>query len=321
MPDRPMPDRTAAPKPAIEALNWNLLRSFCAIADEQGITRAARRLNMSQPSVSQALQKLEEQLGCQLVLRDSRNFALTLRGERIWRECAEILRRVDRIAALSVEDADETGGELRIQIISHLISPLLDEALRLFHQRHPAVRLRIEVQNSPDTLRRIQADKGGIGVCLLTKPIIGLNCTLLFREAFAVFCGAEHRLFGQTEVSLRDLTPEPFVAFTCATEGIGLEPMVMLREGLGFGGRISGSSHNLEEVRRMIASGLGIGLLPVTAAAHDVAQGTLWPLRITDQELGADVFLVRHPEASDSPAEARFIALLDELRGLYPDMA
>ena len=68
-------------KQLVNDLNWNLLRSFCAIAEEKGITRAAKRLNMSQPSVSLALQRLEDQLGCQLVFRDSRRFALTLRGE------------------------------------------------------------------------------------------------------------------------------------------------------------------------------------------------------------------------------------------------
>ena len=88
-------------------LNWNLFRSFCAIAEEQGITRAAKRLKMSQPSVSLALQRLEEQLGCQLVFRDSRRFGLTLRGERIYQECAEILRCVDRISELSRDRSDD----------------------------------------------------------------------------------------------------------------------------------------------------------------------------------------------------------------------
>ena len=68
-------------KPVLNDLNWNLFRTFCAIAEEEGITRAAKRLNMSQPSVSQALQRLEDQLGCQLVFRDSRRFALTARGD------------------------------------------------------------------------------------------------------------------------------------------------------------------------------------------------------------------------------------------------
>ncbi|NHF71791.1 LysR family transcriptional regulator [Paracoccus sp. 12-3] len=304
----------------VNDLNWNLLRSFCAIAEEKGITRAAKRLNMSQPSVSQALQRLEEQLGCQLVFRDSRRFALTLRGERVYQECVEILRGVDRIAVLAQDRNDEDYGTLALQIISNLCSPLLDEALRLYHQRNPSITFHIEVQNSQETVRRISQEKTGLGICLLSKPIVGLDCKLLFREEFVVFCGAEHRLYGQAQVSARELQQEPFVAFTCATDGMGLEPMVMLREGAGLGRRISGSSHNLEEVRRMIVSGLGIGLLPAAAVAEEVAQGQLWPLRFTSQPLGADVFLIRHPDTPPSIPEAKFIGLLDELQQLYPDM-
>ena len=69
-------------------LNWNLLRMFYMIAKEESITKAAKRLGLSQPSVSNALQKLEAQLGCQLVFRDSRHFELTTRGERFFRNAA-----------------------------------------------------------------------------------------------------------------------------------------------------------------------------------------------------------------------------------------
>lgn len=308
-------------RPAIADLNWNLLRTFCVIAEEEGITRAAKRLSMSQPSVSLALQKLEEQLGCQLVFRGSRHFALTLRGEKIYQECAEMLRSVDRIAILSEDRNDEEFGELHLNVISRLRSPLIDEALRLYHQRYPSITWRIEVQNSLETVRQITQEKAGIGICLLTKPMINLECRHLFREEFGVFCGAEHPLFGQREVSARELVQEPFVAFTCATEGMGLEPMIMLRDGLGLGRRISGSSHDTEEIRRMIVAGLGIGILPVDAITEEVESGQLWPLRLVDQPLGADVFLIYSPFSQLTPPEQKFVDLLDELLKLYPEMS
>lgn len=70
----------------------------------------------------------------------------------------------------------------------------------------------------------------------------------------------------------------------------------------------------------MIVSGLGIGLLPAMAVAEEVAQGKLWPLRFTSQPLGADVFLIRHADSPPSIPEAKFIALLNELQQLYPEM-
>ncbi len=301
-------------------LNWNLLRSFCVIAEEEGITRAAKRLNMSQPSVSLGLQKLEDQLGCQLVFRGNRHFALTVRGEKIYQECAEIFRSVDRIVDLTNFRSDEEFGELRLNIISRLRSPLVDEVLRLYHQRYPSINWRIEVQNSLETVRQITQDKAGIGICLLAKPMINLECRHLFREEFGVFCGAEHPLFGRDCFSARELAQEPFVTFSCATEGMGLEPMIMLRDGLGLGRRISGSSHDLEEIRRMIVAGLGIGILPVEAVTDEVRSGQLWPLRLIDQPLGADVFLVFSSPSQLTVPEQKFVDLLDELLKLYPDM-
>ena len=307
-------------RPHLSELNWNLLRSFCIIAEEKSLTRAAKRLNMSQPSVSLALQKLEEQLDCQLVFRGSRHFALTLQGERVFQECADMFRAVERIGVLTEDHNDDEFGELRLSIISHLRSPLIDEAVRLYHQRHPSITWRIEVQNSAETVRRISNGRAGLGICLLTKPLLNLACRHLFREEFSIFCGVEHPLYGRTEVTARDLQQEPFVAFNCATEGMGLEPMIMLREGMALGSRISGSSHDLEEVQRMIVSGLGIGILPVMTVSGENSSGKLWPLRLVDQPLGADVFLVNSPVSQPTVPEQKFIDLIDELLKLYPDM-
>ncbi|KQY00482.1 LysR family transcriptional regulator [Rhizobium sp. Root73] len=301
-------------------LNLNLLRSFFMIAEERSLTRAAARLNMSQPSVSQALQRLEEYLACQLVLRGSRKFELTARGQKVYEECGEIFRAVERIGHLTQEKTVEEFGEVRIQIISNLESPLVNEALRLYHQRYPSVTWIMEVQNSQDTIKRIQMEKCGIGLCLLARPVFSLRCELLFREEFSVYCGAEHPFFGRKEVEKRELRQESFVSFTCATGGMGLEPMSVLSQSLGLGERISGQSPNLEEVRRMIVAGLGIGILPLTAVHDEVANGLLWPLEIKGYPLGADVFLVTHPDCAYSRAEQHFIDLVQELRALYPDM-
>ncbi|MGH6760904.1 MAG: LysR family transcriptional regulator [Phyllobacterium sp.] len=307
-------------KPILNDLNWNLFRTFCAIAEEEGITRAAKRLNMSQPSVSQALQRLEDQLGCQLVFRDSRRFALTARGERIYQECAEIFRCVDRISVLTEDRNQEEFGEIRLQIVSNLESPLINEALRLYHQRYPSITWSIEVQNSQETVRRIQQEKCGIGICLLAKPVFNLDCKLLFREEFSVFCGAEHPFFGRAEITKRELRQEPFVGFTCATEGMGLEPMAALIESMGVGNRISGRSANLEEVRRMVITGLGIGILPLMSVTDELAHGLLWRLEISDHPIGADVFLVSNPATELTGPERKFVALVDELLHLYPDL-
>lgn len=304
----------------LKSLNWNLLRTFYVIAQEKSITRAAKKLEIQQPSVTMALRKLEEQLDCQLAFRDSRRFELTMQGAKIFQECQEIFESVDRIGHLSTERLDEKHGELHLQVVSNIVSTLLDEALRLFHQRSPSVKFLIQVQNSQTIVHNIRNEHVGLGICLLTKPIIDLRCQYLFREEFSVFCGAEHELYGAESVSVKRLKQEPFISFTCATEGMGLEPMVALRESVGLGCHVSGSSPNLEEVRRMIVSGLGIGILPLTSVKNEVETGQLWPLRISEYAIGADVFLVSKPKAELSGPERRFRAVLEELLQIYPEL-
>ncbi len=300
-------------------LNWNLLRVFYMIAREKSITKAAKRLGLSQPSVSNALQKLETQLDCQLVFRDSRHFELTVRGDKIFQECRDIFHSAERISYLVQNAEEEERGQVRYLIISNLVSPMLDELLRLYHQRYPSVAFQSEVHNSQAIVRAVQQGRANIGFCLMSKPLLNLPCIRLFREEFHVFCGAEHPLFGQDSVSLRDLQREPFISFACATEGMGLEPMSVLREDTRLGSRTNGLSTNMEEVRRMIVAGMGIGILPLMTAQDDIRRGDLWPLKITDQPIGADVFLVHAPTEKLSPSERKFIDVAQELLALHPD--
>lgn len=300
-------------------LNWNLLRTFYVIARERSITAASKALGISQPSVSAALQKLESQLDCQLIFRDSRNFELTLAGDKVYAECRAMFTGAGRIRRL-VEDAlDDDRGEVRLQIISNLVSPMIDELIRLYHQRHPSVRFQMDVQNSHEIVRNILKGNVGLGICLLNRPVLNLASIRLFREEFSLFCGCEHRLFGREEVTLLELQQEPFISFTCATEGMGLEPMSVLRASADLGSRVTGTSSNLREVRRMIVAGLGIGLLPPDAVETDIAAGNLWPLRLADHPIGADVYLVHAPEEDLTPADRRFIDLTLEILPLFQD--
>lgn len=301
-------------------LNWNLLRVFYMIGKEKGITKAAKRLGLSQPSVSNALQKLETQLGSQLVFRDSRQFELTQRGDKIFQECRDIFHSAERIALVVGDEAEDGRGQVRYQIVSDLVSPMLDEMLRLFHQRHPSVMFQSEIQNSQAIVRNIQQGRLGLGFCLLSKPLVNLTSIHLFREEFRLFCGAEHPFFGQETVTVRELQREPFISFACATEGMGLEPMSVLREGTRMGDRINGLSTNMEEMRRMIAAGLGIGVLPIASARNDIRDGVLWPLKITDETIGADVYLVHAPVDKLTASEQKFVQMAQELIALYPDM-
>ncbi len=295
------------------AVNWNMLRTFYVIVEQGGITPAARFLGVSQPSVSTALRKLEKQLGCQLVFRNSRTFELTLHGDKIYAECREMFSGAERIRQIARANVEEERGEVRFLIISNLSSELIDETLRLYHQRYPSVRFSVEVRNSHEIVQSVLNDRVGFGICLLKTPTSDILSTRLFSEEFALFCGCEHHLFGCDTITLRELRQEPFIMFTCAADETGLEPMSILRSDMDLGRRITGTSSNLREVRRMIVAGLGVGLLPLDSVRSDISDGTLWPIRLGDRQLWADVHLVQRPEDELTRADRNFIAVLHEI--------
>jgi DNA-binding transcriptional LysR family regulator len=300
----------------IRHLNWNLLRTFLVIVEERSITRAAERLHVSQPTVTASLQKLEETLGAQLVQRDSRRFVLTGRGEALRQECLGIHRHVERIAERLAAEEDDLTGLVRIMVITEIVLPALDEALGLMHRRHPSVTLSLDVASSQEIARAVSQRSVPFGFCLLPKPLVGLECRLLMREEFGLFCGRVHPLFGRRDVTLEALRAEPFVAFGCGQEGGALEPMVALRDGAGLGARTAGVSPHLREVARMIAAGVGIGLLPVAVVERAAERDRLWRLPVLEDRLGADLYFLRSPGSHLDRAERAF---LDLLLDLLPD--
>lgn len=299
-----------AKRPKLHHLNWNLLHTFLVIVEERSITRAADRLLVRQPSVSAALQRLEETLGGQLVQRDSRRFILTKRGELLYKECAEIYRSVARIGERLSEEHDELTGLVRIQVVTHVVLPAFDRALTGLSRQHPRVTVRIDVATSQDIVRSVSQKLSPFGICLLPNPLAGLSCRLLLREKFGILCGRDHALYGRSDVGLDDLKDEAFIALACGQDG-ALEPMVSLREGAGLGRHTVASSPNLEEVARMIAAGMGIGILPLASVADAIEAGALWNLSSAGDGLGADLYFVTSPAMAMSAAETAFLRLFE----------
>ncbi|MBR0779977.1 LysR family transcriptional regulator [Bradyrhizobium iriomotense] len=294
----------------IQHLNWNLLRTFLVIVEERSITKAADRLFVRQPSVTAALQKLEETLGCQLIQRDSRRFVLTVQGEALRQECAEIFLRVERIGERLSTKEDDLTGQVRILTVTNLAVPQLDQALRQMRRRHPSITMRIDVANSQDIVRAIAQKQAPFGFCLLSKPLAGLDCKFVLREKFGIYCGASHPLYGRTDVSLEELRQEAFVAFTCGQHGGALEPMIALRDGAGLGTWTVGESPHLEEVRRLIAAGIGIGILPVDST-RPLGSDELRLIPALQDRLGADAYFLTNPDTELGAAERAFLSIYE----------
>ena len=303
-----------APDKLARDLDWNLLRTFVVVADAGSITRAAEVLGLQQPSVSSALKRLEGHLGRQLIDRRPGRFALTEAGRLLYDEAVDITGAILRIGTAIREVQEEVRGHVSIAIASHVVCPLLNDALREFHARHPAATLSIDVSSSREALDKLVARRASFAICLVKDRNPKLEYRRLFREFFGLFCGPSHPLFGRKGLSTTDLAGEASVSFVTDHMNDALRPVTLMRAAAGLEDRVVGSSSNLEEVRRMIVAGLGIGPLPLHVVREDVAMGRLWRLPPYDDPPAIDVHVVWNPRAQVNRAEASLLrGLLEKI--------
>lgn len=300
--------RADAPDRLMRELDWNLLRTFVVLAEAGTVTGAAEKLRLKQPTVSAALKRLEERLGKRLIERRPGHFRLTEAGELLYREAVDIQGSILRLSTLMRDVADEVQGHVKIAVASHVVCPIFDDALVQFHARHPKATLSIDVMTSRDALAAVTAKAATMAICLVRHRNPRLEYRRLYREFFGLYCGPPHPLFGRGDIGQKDLAGLPTVSFETDRLHDVLRPVTLMRAEAELGERIVGQSSHLEEVRRMIIAGLGVGPLPVHVVRRDVEDGLLWALPPHDRRPAIDVHIVWNPQSGLNRAEEAMLS-------------
>ncbi|WP_421913335.1 LysR family transcriptional regulator [Mesorhizobium sp.] len=306
----------ARPERLVWDLDWNLLRTFVVIAEVKSITRAAERLNLKQPSVSNALRRLEDRVGRRLVERDATRFELTEVGRLLYEQSVEVFGTISQLPLLMRGISDDVTGHVIIATASHVVSPIFDQALSEFHRNYPRASITISVAASTEVTKQVRERRASFGICLVSQRDPALEYEMVYREFFGFFCGPRHRLFGREGLTLADLRGEPSVSFQTDHISDALRPVALLRSEARLNADVVGVSSSLEEVRRMIVAGLGIGPLPLHVARRDVDDGVLWRLPPYDAPPAVDIFLLVNPDKTMNRAEK---ALLSGLHAIIAE--
>ena len=298
-----MIDRTALPdKTFASRVDWNLLRTFTEIVRAGGVGAAARKLNRQQPSISAALRRLEAQVGVQLLRRSSTGVEMTAAGEALMALCEEMLETARMVPHQIAQATRRVEGIVRVQLISAVISEELDEAIASFHRRNPSIHIEMRVSPWRAVLDALERGEVEIGIGYDSNVRRGLVYEPLFVEHQQLYCSREHPLFGHRVTRLGELRTEGFVL----TGEDELETITRLRRRYQLGTKTNGVAEDISEALRLITLGVGIGFLPVLAAADAVARKRLWPLLHPDAEPSYEIFLLARSEPSRDTATQLF---------------
>ena len=289
--------------------------TFLVLAEENSVTEAANRLHRTQPSISNALKRLESLIGHRLIERRRGVFNLTNQG-RLFREQA--LQALPFIEGIGDLVASERGlsGEISFHVASHFECSVLDATLKKFSDAHPKVTFYIETVPSDKIVSSLEKGKIKIGFCVLsTLPPI-LECHKVGQSEMGFYCGRSHPLFGRKDITLSDLEEYNYISFESDLLNAGLNEIALIGIGKRFRMRRVAVSPNDEEILRLIETGLGFGPLFPHMAQPYVALGRLWRLPPYKNLPKITNYLVTNPRLKPTATEAQFIDQLKALTGM-----
>ncbi|MBP6116911.1 MAG: LysR family transcriptional regulator [Neisseriaceae bacterium] len=292
-----------------DRLNWTLLHTFMVIVQEGSISKAAVRLHLTQSAVSQSLKRMEAQLGHKLLERTRQKFLLTPLGEACFQAARLMYGEVANLEAqmASVDAALALAGHLKLLVVSRIESQAYDAFLSGFKQRYPQVSIEIEVLKSVDILRHLTQKTSALGIGLCRVRPEKLAQRLLFNQSYGLYCGHNHPLFNQPNITHEVLRRQDFVAFQSAQIGDVLSPLTVFRDTHGYTGKVMAVTNSLDEVVRLLGAGFGIGCLPDHVAKLAHVAPLLRPLLPQEPVATIPVYLLWHEERMLSQVEQRFI--------------
>ena len=260
-------------------IETRLLRQFIAVAEELNFRRAAERLHMAQPPLSQAILRLEDQLGYAVFERSNRKVSLTAAGTAFLVTARQVLATLEEGVAETRRVAQGSAGHLRLGFIQ--ISPYAHvlHALRQFRLDFPDVHLTLREAPTQELVDLLEA--GQLDIALLRAPGRSTPALMFERlsgEAIMAALPAGHRLAGRPAVALSELQDEDFVASPRALGQGFHDQLASLGLHAGFVPKVVQQARRLQTVAGLVAAGFGVALLPASLAGMLPAGAILLPL-------------------------------------------
>ncbi len=240
------------------------LRYFIAVAEERNFHRAADRLHMAQPPLSLQIRQLEEELGVSLLDRRERPLRLTGAGELVLAQARHVLREAEAVLEIAQRAAHGRAGRLRVALCSSAPYSPAPEMLRQLRREAPELELQIMERRSELQVAMLQEGQLDVGVVRLplAVPAPGLRFQTIRREGLVAALPARHRLRAKKMLVLRELAGEDFICFPEGAAPALYGQIQAACRNSGFSPRITQHATQMQTIVALVATGLGVALLP-----------------------------------------------------------
>lgn len=245
-------------------------RYFAVLAEELHFARAAERLGISQPALSQQLRLMERKIGAALLIRDRRKVELSEVGRVLQEQARAVLQRASEAQAVTTQAASGNAGRVEIgYVASAALSGVLPRLVHQYRSERPAVQVVLREMDMLDQLAALA--RGALDLGFIRPPVPnwpeGLTSFDLLVEPMVVVLRRSHALAQAPRIRLSALQHDTFIC-THRREGVGFYEITMaLCRAAGFVPRTEVFSSQTSILISMVAAGLGVALVPQSASA------------------------------------------------------
>lgn len=292
------------------------LETFLAVAEERSFSRAAARLHRTQPAVSQAVAKLEGELGEVLLDRASRDGTLTDAGE-VLRDYAQKLLNLRGEATGALRELRELSrGRLKVAANDYTclyLLPLLDQ----YRREHPEIRVTVQRRLASRIPDEVLGHGVELGVLSFRPEDAALSSVVVYRDELVLVCNPMHRLARAGEVAIRQLGAEQFVAHNIPSPQRQKVMDTFRRHRTRL--EMTVELPSLEAIKRFVQMGNGVALVPALTVERELRSGELVRVRVAELQIERKLRLVYRREANLSHAALAFLRAVEQFATAHGD--
>ncbi len=286
------------------------LRYFVAVAEELHFRRAAQRLHIAQPPLSQQIRKLERELGVELFRRTNRQVELTDAGRIFLEEARRTLSNAERAVEAVRSAARGEVGWLRIGFVGSVSYDLLPRLLSEFRKRYPEVQLDLRQLTTEEQMECLEKGDIDLGISRELEEINGLEVVPLLSERLFAALPAEHPLASSEKAELAELSEDSFITVPRREVPRLYDNFVYLCRTAGFDPKIVQEALQFPTILGLVSAGLGVAVVPAVVQAFGKTGVAYLPL--TDDEAVSEITFA-HRSTKESPTLKAFLEIAPQV--------
>ncbi|MDQ8728022.1 LysR substrate-binding domain-containing protein [Bradyrhizobium sp. LHD-71] len=288
-------------------INFKLLGTFLAVAENASFSKAAEQTHISLPAVSMQVKNLEERLGVALFQRTTRRVELTVEGEQLMVSARKAMAELDSALTRIQQAADMQQGHLSLACVPTVASAKLPALMTSFARQHPRISVRVRELMQPELLQAVRRREVDFAIGPEPERLGEFQFRAIFVDDYMALLPADHSAAVKSSVTLREVVKMPLLALGASQ--FHLQLLKALRAAK-LEPELNYEFTHVSTIVAMAEAGLGVAIMPRLAVPSHTK---LKPLRIVRPSIARTIGVVSIRGHTLSPSAARFVEMCNAL--------